>query len=69
MSGKATCPICDDPVETLDDNPSFPFCSSRCKRRDLGLWFDESYAISMTPETTDRRLDPDSASRGDDEES
>ena len=41
------CPICDKrfEVEKLDDLPSFPFCSPRCRLIDLGRWIDGDYAI------------------------
>ena len=64
MSSQPTCPVCDDPVEGLDDNDAFPFCSTRCKRVDLGRWFDESYTIPMTPRTTERSLEPDEPDDG-----
>ena len=65
MSDEATCPVCDDPVEGLEDNDAFPFCSTRCKRVDLGRWFDEEYSVPMTPHSTERSLDPEDV---DDEE-
>ncbi|MEI8257671.1 MAG: DNA gyrase inhibitor YacG [Deltaproteobacteria bacterium] len=40
------CPYCKQPVD--DDrarNPSWPFCSRRCKTIDLGQWLDERYRI------------------------
>jgi uncharacterized protein len=41
------CPICSKQfaVATLDDLPSFPFCSDRCRLIDLGRWADGAYAI------------------------
>jgi endogenous inhibitor of DNA gyrase (YacG/DUF329 family) len=44
---RGRCPICARPFEvaTLDDLPSFPFCSDRCRLIDLGRWADGSYAI------------------------
>ena len=59
MSSQASCPVCDDPVDGLEDNDHFPFCSKRCKRVDLGRWFDESYTVPLTPHNTERKLDPD----------
>ena len=29
----------------INDIPTFPFCSERCKLVDLGLWFDEERRI------------------------
>jgi endogenous inhibitor of DNA gyrase (YacG/DUF329 family) len=45
------CPICSTPFEIarLDDLPSFPFCSPRCRQLDLGRWIDGSYAIPGAP--------------------
>jgi endogenous inhibitor of DNA gyrase (YacG/DUF329 family) len=41
------CPICDKQfqIEKLQDLPSFPFCSDRCRLIDLGRWIDGDYAI------------------------
>ena len=39
------CPICGKPVAPRDENPSFPFCSSRCKLLDLGKWLGEEYRV------------------------
>lgn len=39
------CPIC----KTLTDsetNGEFPFCSERCRLRDLGNWAAEKYVVS-----------------------
>jgi uncharacterized protein len=47
---KVRCPICSKRLEiqALDDLPSFPFCSERCKLVDLGRWIDGSYTIPVT---------------------
>jgi endogenous inhibitor of DNA gyrase (YacG/DUF329 family) len=44
---QARCPICSKrfDVETIDDQPAFPFCSDRCKLIDLGRWLDGSYLV------------------------
>jgi endogenous inhibitor of DNA gyrase (YacG/DUF329 family) len=50
------CPICDKRFEIakLDDLPTFPFCSERCRLVDLGRWLDGDYAIpSAEPEPVD----------------
>lgn len=39
---KYICPICRKPVE---DVPTAPFCSKRCKLLDLGAWMDENYRV------------------------
>tara|TARA_B100001057_G_scaffold293964_1_gene294043 strand:- start:218 stop:472 length:255 start_codon:yes stop_codon:yes gene_type:complete len=40
-SKKASCPLCQKPVETLHR----PFCSRRCAQLDLGKWLTGNYAI------------------------
>ena len=41
------CPICGKSytIQALDDLPSFPFCSARCRLVDLGRWIDGAYTI------------------------
>jgi endogenous inhibitor of DNA gyrase (YacG/DUF329 family) len=50
------CPICKKPrSETLA-----PFCSTRCKDRDLARWFNDNYSVPgppADPEDIDRTLD------------
>jgi endogenous inhibitor of DNA gyrase (YacG/DUF329 family) len=48
---KGRCPICSKTFEIakLDDLPSFPFCSDRCRLIDLGRWIDGSYSIPGPP--------------------
>jgi endogenous inhibitor of DNA gyrase (YacG/DUF329 family) len=42
---KHRCPICK--VETDSAiHADFPFCSERCRERDLGNWASEKYVIS-----------------------
>jgi endogenous inhibitor of DNA gyrase (YacG/DUF329 family) len=45
------CPICGKPfsISRLDDLPSFPFCSERCRHIDFGRWFDGRYVIAGPP--------------------
>lgn len=43
------CPICRKPVDWAK-TPTIPFCSSRCKTRDLGAWADERYKVEGKPE-------------------
>ncbi len=47
---RGRCPICSRQfqVAKLDELPSFPFCSDRCKLVDLGRWIDGAYAIPGT---------------------
>jgi endogenous inhibitor of DNA gyrase (YacG/DUF329 family) len=39
------CPICGKPTNSERDT-DFPFCSERCRLRDLGNWSAERYVIS-----------------------
>jgi endogenous inhibitor of DNA gyrase (YacG/DUF329 family) len=42
---KHKCPICK--VETDSAiHADFPFCSGRCRERDLGNWASEKYVVS-----------------------
>jgi endogenous inhibitor of DNA gyrase (YacG/DUF329 family) len=45
------CPTCSKryTIECIDDLPSFPFCSDRCRLIDLGRWIDGVYAIPGVP--------------------
>ena len=51
------CPICGKPRQ-----PKFaPFCSTRCKDRDLVRWLDDGYALpgpELDPDT-DPDIDPE----------
>lgn len=42
---KRKCPICKTPTDS-STNPEFPFCSERCRQRDLGNWASEKYVVS-----------------------
>ena len=42
---KLACPICKTSVES-GENPDFPFCSERCRMKDLGNWAAERYVVS-----------------------
>jgi uncharacterized protein len=39
------CPVCEKEVAPRSRNPTFPFCSPRCKQVDLGKWLGEEYRI------------------------
>lgn len=60
------CPICRKPSAPRSTNPSFPFCSPRCRAVDLGKWLGEEYRV---PERSggDEREDelPDTGEQGD----
>ena len=44
---RGKCPTCGKAfeVKALDELPSFPFCTERCRLLDLGRWIDGAYAI------------------------
>lgn len=44
------CPVCKKPT-SWEGNPSKPFCSERCKTRDLGAWSSESYRVPVEVDT------------------
>lgn len=48
-NSQPNCPICDKDVAARDENPAFPFCSPRCKKRDLGKWLGGNYAVAGRP--------------------
>lgn len=43
------CPICRKPRS----EEFAPFCSSRCKDRDLVRWLDDGYALPVPPSELD----------------
>ena len=38
------CPTCKKNVRKKE-NPSYPFCSERCRLVDLGAWLDEKFRV------------------------
>jgi hypothetical protein len=50
-----TCPICRKPRQS----DHAPFCSQRCRDRDLTRWFSDAYAVPGRP------ADPAELARGD----
>jgi endogenous inhibitor of DNA gyrase (YacG/DUF329 family) len=60
---KLACPICKTPVES-GVNPDFPFCSERCRMKDLGNWAAERYVVSE-PVFDEEELDDDLKRPGD----
>jgi uncharacterized protein len=42
---KHKCPICKTATDSSTD-AEFPFCSERCRNRDLGNWATEKYVVS-----------------------
>ncbi|MEO7132652.1 MAG: DNA gyrase inhibitor YacG [Vicinamibacterales bacterium] len=43
------CPRCGKPVEWTPAARFRPFCSERCKTRDLGAWASEEYRVPGEP--------------------
>jgi endogenous inhibitor of DNA gyrase (YacG/DUF329 family) len=43
---KLRCPICKQPTDS-ETSPEFPFCSDRCRERDLGNWAMEKYKVAV----------------------
>lgn len=52
MSPKARCPLCRQPAA----DPYAPFCSARCRDRDLLNWLGEAYAVPGPPADPDTDL-------------
>ena len=46
------CPICRKSV-AWETTPTRPFCSERCKLRDLGAWSAEAYRLPARPDQED----------------
>jgi len=44
---KHKCPICKTETDSAV-HADFPFCSERCRGRDLGNWASEKYVVSET---------------------
>ena len=42
---KYRCPICKTETDSAE-HAEFPFCSERCRMRDLGNWASEKYVVS-----------------------
>jgi len=42
------CPVCRKPV-VWEKVPARPFCSDRCRLKDLGAWSAESYRVAEDP--------------------
>ena len=49
MTATRTCPICKKPRSV----EHAPFCSSRCRDRDLARWFGDGYAVPGRPASPD----------------
>jgi endogenous inhibitor of DNA gyrase (YacG/DUF329 family) len=55
---KIHCPICKKGVKSTD--PSFPFCSDRCRTIDLGKWASGAYVIAAPAEDAEEPVREDS---------
>jgi len=65
MRKEVRCPTCRR-LTAWDDNAYRPFCSERCKLRDLGNWASEAYRIPGPPAedgTTESPADDDDTER------
>lgn len=54
---KRPCPICRSPLPTEE---FAPFCSARCRDKDLARWFNDGYSVPGRP------ADPEEIARNDD---
>jgi endogenous inhibitor of DNA gyrase (YacG/DUF329 family) len=52
------CPICAKQAAPRTKNPSFPFCSPRCKAVDLGKWLNEEYRVPTSEEQVGAEKEP-----------
>jgi endogenous inhibitor of DNA gyrase (YacG/DUF329 family) len=43
------CPACGKPTAYSAANRWRPFCSERCRQRDLGAWASETYRVPAVP--------------------
>lgn len=55
---KHHCPICKAPTDSEKD-AEFPFCSDRCRQKDLGNWATEKYVVSEAIFNEDNLADKD----------
>jgi uncharacterized protein len=57
---KSKCPTCRNEVIYSIDNPSRPFCSERCRLKDLGAWLDGAYSIAAEEDDSENSSAEDS---------
>jgi uncharacterized protein len=50
-------------VKPREENPSFPFCSPRCRAVDLGRWFTGGYRVPGERAAEERKEPRDDADR------
>jgi endogenous inhibitor of DNA gyrase (YacG/DUF329 family) len=58
---KHKCPICKGETDSAV-HADFPFCSERCRERDLGNWASEKYVVSEPIFTEDDNAERDGSS-------
>ena len=63
LMAKLRCPKCGRIFESTQ-SLALPFCSERCRLRDLGGWFKEEYSL---PIESDETPDEPPQQRGDEE--
>ena len=51
------CPTCGTAVTWTPEALWRPFCSERCKERDLGAWATGQYTIAVSQESSDEPAD------------
>ena len=49
-NSRKLCPICQSAPKSAE---FAPFCSSRCRDRDLARWFNDGYSVPGRPASTD----------------
>ncbi|MFA7553690.1 MAG: DNA gyrase inhibitor YacG [Spongiibacteraceae bacterium] len=51
------CPTCKTKIEWTTKNPHRPFCSDRCRNKDLIAWANEENVVPGNPVYTDALSD------------
>ncbi|GAC1664420.1 MAG: hypothetical protein NVS9B4_19830 [Candidatus Acidiferrum sp.] len=59
---KHKCPICKASTDSAE-HADFPFCSERCRLRDLGNWASEKYVVSEPIFNEDEEETPEAGSK------
>jgi endogenous inhibitor of DNA gyrase (YacG/DUF329 family) len=60
------CPVCSVLID-LEQTPTAPFCSDRCRTIDLGRWLDEAYGLPEPPAADDDEEGPTGEPPADDD--
>ena len=60
--GSLRCPTCRGASAERGENPTFPFCSERCRLIDLGNWLGETYRIPTRESPDEHASDDDDSS-------